>query len=114
MVLPTRRDVSRRRASSASSPTAATRPASAPTTSRSARSGPDAIRLPGTVAVTEITGSESFVHVEYAGLRFVALTAGVHEVEPGAAIDTFVDPARLFVFAADGRLAAAPPRALAA
>ena len=49
-----------------------------------ARPAPDAIRLPGTVAVTEISGSESFVHVEYAGLRFVALTAGVHEVEPGA------------------------------
>jgi glycerol transport system ATP-binding protein len=75
---------------------------------------PDAIRLPGKVAVTEISGSESFVHVEYAGHRFVALTPGVHEVEPGAAIDVFVDPARLFVFGADGRLAAAPPRALAA
>jgi glycerol transport system ATP-binding protein len=78
------------------------------------RPSPDALKLPGTVAVTEISGSESFVHVEYAGHRFVALTPGVHEVEPGASIDTFVDPARLFVFAQDGRLAAAPPRALAA
>jgi glycerol transport system ATP-binding protein len=78
------------------------------------RPATDAIVLPGVVAVTEISGSESFVHVEYAGMRFVALTPGVREVEPGAAIDTFVDPARLFVFAPDGRLAAAPPRALAA
>jgi glycerol transport system ATP-binding protein len=78
------------------------------------RPTPDAIRLTGTVAVTEISGSESFVHIEYAGQRFVALTQGVHEVAPGAMIDTFIDPTRLFAFGPDGRLAAAPDRALAA
>jgi glycerol transport system ATP-binding protein len=70
--------------------------------------GTGAIRLGATVNVTEISGSESFVHVEYTGHRFVALTHGVHDVEPGAAIQLYIDPARLFVFDASGRLAAAP------
>jgi glycerol transport system ATP-binding protein len=74
----------------------------------------DAIRLPGVVSVSEISGSESFIHIEYSGYRLVALTAGVLEVAPGAEIVTYVDPARLFVFEPGGRLAAAPPRAMAA
>jgi glycerol transport system ATP-binding protein len=75
---------------------------------------PDAIRLSGRVDVTEISGSESFVHIEYGTQRFVALAEGVHAIEPGAAIDLYIDPSRIFVFGPDGRLAAAPPRALAA
>ena len=70
--------------------------------------GNGAIRLDATVNVTEISGSESFVHVDYNGHRFVALTHGVHDVAPGSAIALYIDPTRLFVFDAAGRLAAAP------
>jgi hypothetical protein len=36
------------------------------------------------------------------------LTHGVHDVAPGATIALYIDPTRLFVFDAAGRLAAAP------
>jgi len=66
------------------------------------------IEIPGTVSVSEITGSESFVHIELAMNRFVALLAGVHRYEPGAQVTAFIDPERLFIFDANGRLATAP------
>lgn len=79
----------------------------------------EAIALSGTVAVSEITGSESFVHIdletgEGAAVRWVAVTRGVLEVEPGERIECFIDPKRLFVFGRDGILAAAPPLVMAA
>lgn len=64
-------------------------------------------RLSGTVDVTEITGSESYVHVHSGPLRWVALAPGVHEIAPGAPIDIHVEADRLFVFDAQGRLAIA-------
>ncbi len=66
------------------------------------------LRFDAVVTVAEITGSESFVHVEAAGQRWVALVPGVRELEPGAAIDVHVDPVTVFVFAPDGTLAQAP------
>lgn len=79
----------------------------------------ECIALGGTVAVSEITGSESFIHIDlhYADGstgRWVAVTRGVVEEEPGERIDCFIDPRRLFVFGHDGGLAAAPPLELAA
>ncbi|GLS19577.1 ABC transporter ATP-binding protein [Labrys miyagiensis] len=70
--------------------------------------GQDALRLPSIVSVTEISGSESFVHADYHDDRFVALVPGVREIVPGAPVDLFVSPSRLFVFDTAGRLAAAP------
>ncbi len=72
------------------------------------RGGDDHIALTGTVDVTEITGSESYVHVHSGALRWVALAPGVLEIGPGAPVEVFVDPARIFLFAPDGRLVAAP------
>jgi glycerol transport system ATP-binding protein len=69
---------------------------------------PGAIRLAGQVTVSEITGSESFVHIDAPPHRFVALATGVHRLEPGTHIDTFLDPRHLFAFDAAGRLAVAP------
>jgi glycerol transport system ATP-binding protein len=68
----------------------------------------EALRLPSIVSVTEISGSESYVHADYQGERFVALVPGVREIVPGASVDLFLSPARLFVFDTAGRLAAAP------
>ncbi len=80
-----------------------------------ARSGAADIALPGRVAVSEITGSESFIHADLAAggeARWVALAHGVKEIEPGTAIDLFIAPDRLFVFAAEDRsLVWAPPYA---
>jgi glycerol transport system ATP-binding protein len=78
------------------------------------RPGPDAVGLAATVTVVEITGSESFVHLRHGDARWVALAHGVHELGPGAPVEVFVDPHRIFVFGADDRLVAAPARAAAA
>jgi glycerol transport system ATP-binding protein len=72
------------------------------------RPGPDAISVTGTVAMTEITGSESFIHVNVAGERWVALAHGVHDLQIGEPVEVFVEPSRFFVFDGSGALAAAP------
>jgi glycerol transport system ATP-binding protein len=60
------------------------------------------------VSVTEITGSESFVHLKRGGSNWVAVLPGVHEYAPGDTLDAVLDPTDLFVFDASGRLVAAP------
>jgi glycerol transport system ATP-binding protein len=67
--------------------------------------------FPTTVALTEITGSESFVHLKRDGVNWVAVLPGVHEFPPGHALEATLDPNDIFVFAPDGRLVAGPPPA---
>src|SRR5437016_5065761 len=64
--------------------------------------------FPATVTVTEITGSESFVHLHRDSSDWVAVLHGVHEYEPGRQLDAVLDPDNVFVFDAAGRLVAAP------
>ncbi|WP_445491968.1 ABC transporter ATP-binding protein [Rhodopseudomonas sp. RCAM05734] len=64
--------------------------------------------FPATVTVTEITGSESFVHLKRDASNWVAVLQGVHEFAPGDVLDAVLDPDNLFIFDADGRLVAAP------
>ncbi len=64
--------------------------------------------FPATVALTEIAGSESFVHLQRDGSNWVAVLPGVHEFPPGQALEAALDPDDLFVFDPDGRLVAAP------
>lgn len=75
--------------------------------------GVAAADFPGTVSVTEISGSESFVHVDTdAGLgTFVCLVEGVHAFEPGDRVEARLDLAGAFVFGPDGRRIAAPAAA---
>jgi glycerol transport system ATP-binding protein len=61
-----------------------------------------------TVTVTEITGSESFVHLKRDASNWVAVLQGVHEYEPGHLLDAVLDPDNVFVFDAADRLVAAP------
>ncbi|MBV9982000.1 ABC transporter ATP-binding protein [Bradyrhizobium sp.] len=64
--------------------------------------------FPATVTVTEITGSESFVHLHREQSNWVAVLHGVHEFEPGDVLDAVLDPENVFVFDTAGRLVAAP------
>src|SRR3569833_3459524 len=66
--------------------------------------------FPATVTVTEITGSESFVHLTRDGSNWVAVLHGVHEYEPGDVLDAVLDPDNVFIFDAADRLVAAPAR----
>jgi len=61
-----------------------------------------------TVTVTEITGSESFVHLNRDSSNWVAVLQGVHEYPPGHVLDAALDPNNVFVFDAADRLVAAP------
>ncbi|MEM6622089.1 MAG: ABC transporter ATP-binding protein [Pseudomonadota bacterium] len=72
--------------------------------------------LPFVVQVggTEITGSESYVHVTHASDRWVALIHGVHHVDAGAQREVYVDPAHVYLFGEDDRLIAAASYAEAA
>jgi glycerol transport system ATP-binding protein len=64
-----------------------------------------------TVTVTEITGSESFVHLNRDASNWVAVLRGVHEFPPGHVLDAVLDPDNVFVFDPAGRLVAAPDTA---
>lgn len=68
-----------------------------------------AIELQANVSVSEITGSESYVHLDIGEHRLVALVPGVRRLEPGTTVTAWLDPARIFLFDAAGRLAAAAP-----
>jgi glycerol transport system ATP-binding protein len=67
-----------------------------------------ALSFPGTVAVTELNGSESFVHVDVGFATWVCLVRGLHDWEPGAAAEVHIDTRRIFVFDAAGQVAALP------
>jgi len=62
----------------------------------------------GKVTVTEITGSESFVHVDVGPETWVSVLRGIHGLEPGSPVVVAIDPARVFVFDETEKLAAGP------
>jgi glycerol transport system ATP-binding protein len=59
-----------------------------------------------TVVVTELTGSESYIHVDCAGERWVALAHGIHNFDPGARLNLHIEPSGLMIFDRDGRFLA--------
>ncbi|MFJ1298720.1 ABC transporter ATP-binding protein [Pseudomonadota bacterium AL_CKDN230030165-1A_HGKHYDSX7] len=67
------------------------------------------VALPGTVALAEISGSDTFLHVETAAGPIVAQLAGVHRHALQAPLTLHVDPADTYAFDAAGGLLAAPP-----
>ncbi len=75
--------------------------------------GQAAVPVKAKVSVTEITGSESFVHLNFADVRWVMLAHGIHSFAPDEEIEVFIDPRHLMVFDAEGR-SAAPLEILAA
>jgi len=72
------------------------------------RPTPDAIGVSASVAIAEITGSESFIHLDFAGERWVALAHGVHHLAIGQPIEVYLDPSRFFVFDAFGAMTSTP------
>jgi glycerol transport system ATP-binding protein len=74
----------------------------------------DAVEFRCTVAATEITGSETFVHLNHGADRWVGLVHGVHPLTAGAQVSIYVDPAHVYLFDTAGRLAAPALYAMAA
>jgi len=60
------------------------------------------------VAVTEITGSESYIHVDVAGLRWVVLAHGIHNIDIDTTIEVFLDPSTFYVFDKNHHLVVTP------
>jgi glycerol transport system ATP-binding protein len=78
------------------------------------RHSADAMSFGATLTVTEITGSETFVHLAHHGERWVGLIHGVHSLDIGKPIEVFLDPSHVYIFGEDGRLFAPAAYALAA
>lgn len=77
--------------------------------------GGDALKFNAEVTVTEITGSESFVHLQHADdAPWVALAHGVHELPIGQPAEVFVDVGNIYFFNAKEELVAAAAAAKAA
>jgi glycerol transport system ATP-binding protein len=66
--------------------------------------GAEVLSFQTTVTGTEITGSESFVHLERGADRWVALVHGVHDLADGAGCEVHVEPRHVYIFGDDGRL----------
>jgi glycerol transport system ATP-binding protein len=62
----------------------------------------DTIEFTGKLQVTEITGSETFIHLDHHGENWVGLIHGVKNLPIGAALDVYLDPCHIYVFAEDG------------
>jgi glycerol transport system ATP-binding protein len=66
------------------------------------------VAITGTVTVNEISGSESFIHFNYAGQKWVALVAGIQSVGLNENLPLYLDPEKFYLFHANGALAWAP------
>ena len=74
----------------------------------------DLLEFTTKLSVTELTGSETFVHLDHHGERWVGLVHGVHNLEIGANLQVYLDPAHVYIFAEDGGLVAPASYAVAA
>lgn len=63
----------------------------------------DALEVEAIVRVTEITGSESFIHVEALGERWTALAHGVHHHSAGDTVTLYLNPKDFLIFTSDGK-----------
>ncbi|HSO29593.1 MAG TPA: ABC transporter ATP-binding protein [Candidatus Sulfomarinibacteraceae bacterium] len=62
----------------------------------------------GIVTFSEVSGSETFLHVDTGFGPLVVQIEGVHSFALGAAVPVAIDPQKLFAFGRDERLVAAP------
>ncbi len=67
-----------------------------------------------TLVVTELTGSETFVHLDHDGEKWVGLIHGIHNLELGGPLQVFIDPSHVYIFDESGDLVAPASYALAA
>jgi glycerol transport system ATP-binding protein len=71
---------------------------------------PGDLSLPGKVELAEISGSDTFVHVETAVGELVAQLTGVHFFDLGVPITLYLNPEHVYVFDSAGALRVAPRR----
>ncbi|MBB4955079.1 glycerol transport system ATP-binding protein [Agrobacterium vitis] len=67
----------------------------------------DCDRLVARSMISEISGSESYIHLDYAHERWVMLAHGIHDIEPDKDIQIYLDTGHLMAFDGQGRAFAA-------
>jgi glycerol transport system ATP-binding protein len=72
------------------------------------RQRPEDIELAAKVILSEINGSETFIHVLHGDVNLVVQDEGIRPVKIGANLSVFVNPERLFVYDSGGQLVASP------
>lgn len=68
------------------------------------QTAPDALRFDPRLVVTELTGSETFIHLDYGGQRWVGLIHGVHDLPLGQSLPVWLEPRHIYIFDEEGRL----------
>lgn len=66
------------------------------------KQGSDALSFTGKLTVTEITGSETFIHLDHHGENWVGLVHGVKNLAIGSDLDVYLDQSHVYIFAQDG------------
>jgi glycerol transport system ATP-binding protein len=79
-----------------------------------AKQATDALEFSGNLTVTEITGSETFIHLNHHGENWVGLVHGVKNLEIGAELSVYLDQRHVYIFAQDGSSVAPASYATAA
>ncbi len=78
------------------------------------RKSEDSLEFVTNLIVTEITGSETFVHLDHRGERWVGLIKGVRDLTLGSTLQVYLNPSHVYIFSEDGALVAPASYALAA
>lgn len=76
--------------------------------------GANALTFATKLNVTELTGSETFIHLDHHGDTWVGLVHGIHNLELGGALNVHVNPRHIYIFSETGDLVAPAAYALAA
>lgn len=74
----------------------------------------NALSFTGKLTVTEITGSETFIHLDHHSESWVGLVHGVKNLAIGADLDVYLDQSHVYIFADDGTSVAPASYATAA
>jgi glycerol transport system ATP-binding protein len=72
------------------------------------RRSPGDIRLETNVDLSEISGSETSLHLDHNGVSWISKLDGVHPLDVGQSIQVYIEPHRMFAFDTGGVLVAAP------
>ncbi len=69
------------------------------------------LAIQAVVELSEINGSETFIHVNFENRRLVVQDEGIHPVKIGREVTVYVNPCHFFVYDAAGQLVASPQQA---
>lgn len=75
------------------------------------RHSDSAIAFNATLSITEITGSETYLHMQHDRDHWVGLVHGVHDLALGESVKVYLDPCHMYVFDQRGALVADAPYA---